>query len=49
VKDVNRLYEDVTRLGAEIAVPIETRPYGSRDFSLRDPNGVLLTCGQDWY
>ena len=31
-----------------IAVPIETRPYGIRDFSIRDPNGVELVFGQDW-
>jgi catechol 2,3-dioxygenase-like lactoylglutathione lyase family enzyme len=48
VKDVNRIYEDVVRQGAEIAVPIGTRPYRIRDFSVRDPNGVLLVFGQDW-
>jgi predicted enzyme related to lactoylglutathione lyase len=49
VKDVNVLYEDVSRRGAEIVVPIGTRPYKIRDFSIRDPNGVLLVFGQDWY
>jgi predicted enzyme related to lactoylglutathione lyase len=49
VKDVNALWEDVTKRGAEVAGPIETRPYGIRDFSLRDPNGVILVFGQDWY
>ncbi len=48
VKDVNALYADVMRRGATIAVPIETRPYGVRDFSLADPNGVMVVCGQDW-
>ena len=49
VKDVNALYEDVSRRGAEIEIPIETRPYKIRDFSILDPNGVLLVFAQDWY
>ena len=49
VKDVNALWNDLTARGAEVAQPIETRPYGIRDFSLRDPNGVILVFGQDWY
>ena len=48
VKDVNALYVEVTSRGAAIAVPIGTRPYGVRDFSIRDPNGVLVVFGQDW-
>jgi predicted enzyme related to lactoylglutathione lyase len=49
VKDVDALHQDVIARGAEIAMPIGTRPYGIRDFGLRDPNGVLLVFGQDWY
>ena len=48
VKDVNALYEEVRNQGAAIAVPIETRPYGVRDFSMYDPNGVMVVLGQDW-
>jgi len=48
VKDVNALYAEVTGRGAAIAVPIGTRPYGVRDFSIRDPNGVMVVFGQDW-
>jgi catechol 2,3-dioxygenase-like lactoylglutathione lyase family enzyme len=48
VRDVNALYEEVIRLGVPIDVPIETRPYGIRDFSIRDPNGVVVVLGQDW-
>ncbi|MBI3411604.1 MAG: VOC family protein [Planctomycetes bacterium] len=48
VKDVNALYEEVVKRGAAIAVPIETRPYRIRDFSIRDPNGVVIVFGQDW-
>ena len=48
IKDVNTLYEEVMQRGAEIVVPIGTRPYRVRDFAIRDPNGVLVVCGQDW-
>ena len=48
VKDVNALHAEVTARGAPIAVPIGTRPYGIRDFSVRDPNGVMVVFGQDW-
>jgi uncharacterized glyoxalase superfamily protein PhnB len=47
VKDVNALYEQVIKRGAAVAVPIGTRPYGVRDFSIRDPNGVEVVFGQD--
>ena len=47
VKDVNALYEEVLKQGAAIAVPLQTRSYGIRDFSLSDPNGVLVVLGQD--
>lgn len=48
VKDVNALYEQVITRGAAIEVPIETRRYGIRDFSILDPNNVMLVFGQDW-
>jgi predicted enzyme related to lactoylglutathione lyase len=48
VKDVNALYEQVVARGGTITVPIDTRPYGIRDFSIRDPNGVEVVLGQDW-
>ena len=48
VRDVNALYDEVVGRGAVIAVPIETRSYGIRDFSIVDPNGVLIVLGQDW-
>ena len=47
VKDVNALYQEVIGRGATVAVPIETRPYGIRDCSIWDPNGVMVVCGQD--
>lgn len=48
VRDVNLLYDEVTARGATIDVPIGTRSYGIRDFSIRDPNGVVVVLGQDW-
>jgi catechol 2,3-dioxygenase-like lactoylglutathione lyase family enzyme len=48
VKDVNALYEEVIGRRVPIDVPIDTRPYGIRDFSVRDPNGVVVIFGQDW-
>src|SRR5262245_37823915 len=48
VKDVDALHAEVTGRGAAIEVPIGTRPYGVRDFSVRDPNGVTVVFGQDW-
>ena len=48
VKDVNALYDEVVGRRVAIDVPIETRGYGIRDFSVRDPNGVMVVFGQDW-
>ena len=48
VRDVDALYDAVRDAGATVVAPIETRAYGIRDFSLRDPNGVLVVLGQDW-
>jgi predicted enzyme related to lactoylglutathione lyase len=48
VRNVNALYEQVISRGVAIDVPIETRPYRVRDFSIRDPNGVVVVFGQDW-
>ena len=48
VKDVDALYAEVTERGGTIAMPIGTRPYHVRDFSIRDPNDVEVVFGQDW-
>lgn len=49
VRDVDLLYEEVKKRGAELVVPIDDRPYEIRDFSIQDPNGVILVFGQDRY
>ena len=48
VRDVDMLYQEVVGRGVAIDVPIGTRLYGVRDFSIRDPNGVVVILGQDW-
>ena len=48
VRDVNLLHQQVVERGVAIDVPIGTRPYGVRDFSIRDPNDVVVVLGQDW-
>ena len=47
VKDVDRVYGEVAGRGAHITTALGTRPYGLRDFSIEDPNGVTLVFGQD--
>ena len=41
------LHSSAVRRGAAVVVPIGSRPYGIRDFSVRDPNGVELVFGAD--
>lgn len=45
---VDRLYERAERAGAEVLVPIEDTFYGSRGFSLRDPEGHQWHVGSPW-
>lgn len=47
VCDVDAYYREVVERGAEITAPCGDRPYGIRDFSLRDPNGIEIVFGQD--
>ena len=48
VEDVEKYHAEVVEMGVEISVPIGTRPYGIRDFSVDDPNGVRIEIAQDW-
>ena len=48
VKDVDRVHDEVVAKGARITGAIGTRPYRIRDFSIEDPNGVMLVFAQDW-
>ena len=49
VEAVDRYHDEVVERGGEVTMPIGTRPYGIRDFSIRDPNDVTVVFGQDWY
>lgn len=46
VGDADELYEFHTANGVEIAQSIDDRPYGLRDYSVRDLNGYYLSFGQ---
>lgn len=43
---VDTYYDQVTRAGARVAVPLADRPYGMRDFRIVDPSGNELSFGE---
>lgn len=43
--DIDALYDRARAAGAEIAMAIRDTDYGSRDFSVRDPEGHLWSFG----
>lgn len=45
VDDVDSLHDQAAAAGAEIALPLTDTDYGSRDFTLRDPEGGLWAFG----
>ncbi len=45
VGDADRLYDFHRANGVEITEPIEDRPYGIRDYAVRDVNGYYLAFG----
>jgi uncharacterized glyoxalase superfamily protein PhnB len=45
IDDVDTLYQRVQKAGGEIAVEITDTDYGSRDFTVRDPEGNLWAFG----
>jgi uncharacterized glyoxalase superfamily protein PhnB len=49
VGDADDLYEFHVANGVEIVEPIEDRPYGLRDYRVRDPYGNLLAFGHYIY
>lgn len=44
VDDADMLYERLAQAGVEIVDPIGERPWGHRNFELRDPSGLHLVC-----
>ena len=45
VDEVDSLHDRVREAGGEIAVELEDTDYGSRDFTVRDPEGNLWAFG----
>jgi uncharacterized glyoxalase superfamily protein PhnB len=43
--DVDSLYERAREAGADIALELTETDYGSRDFTVRDPEGNLWALG----
>lgn len=47
VRDVDAYCKEIVGRGAQITVEPGDRPYGIRDFTVRDPNGIDIVFGQD--
>ncbi len=45
VADADSYYHHVSASGAEILSPIEDKPWGMREFSVRSPDGHRITIG----
>ena len=45
IADPDSLHDRAVAAGAEIALPLTDTDYGSRDFTLRDPEGTLWSFG----
>ncbi len=46
-ENVDEYYVDFSSKGAKIIVALENQPYSMRDFVIEDPDGNLLTFGQE--
>jgi DNA-binding transcriptional MerR regulator/catechol 2,3-dioxygenase-like lactoylglutathione lyase family enzyme len=46
VEDPDALCEEYRQAGADIVDPVASRPYGMRDFVVRDPDGHRFTLGR---
>lgn len=47
VRDADSCHRELLERGARVVVELADRPYGIRDFTVRDPNGVDVVLGQD--
>tara|TARA_R110002167_G_scaffold195709_2_gene398467 strand:+ start:126 stop:497 length:372 start_codon:yes stop_codon:yes gene_type:complete len=43
--EVDSYYEEITAKGVEITSPLNTYPYGMRDFQIKDADGNLICFG----
>jgi uncharacterized glyoxalase superfamily protein PhnB len=48
VDDVESLFGELGRKGAEVVYAPTVQPYGMKEFAVRDPNGYVLGFGQEW-
>ncbi|MDI6026841.1 VOC family protein [Corticibacterium sp. UT-5YL-CI-8] len=48
VKDADAAYAKAKAAGAEIVTELTDRPYGSREFICRDPEGNIWSLGTYW-
>jgi len=46
VENVDEVYEEFCRRGAEIILPLNNKPWGLREFSVAAPDGHRITFGQ---
>jgi len=46
MRGVDAYFEQISKAGAETRTPPGDRPYGMRDFSIRDPSGNVLDFGE---
>lgn len=46
VHDVDAVYEEYQKSGANIVTPIGDRDYAMRDFDIKDPNGYIIVFGK---
>ncbi len=46
VEDVDAELARLLAAGVQVAVPIENKPWGDRQFMVRDPNGILIAIAQ---
>jgi uncharacterized glyoxalase superfamily protein PhnB len=46
VKDIDRVYHQHQASGAEIVEPLGTRPWGIRQYVVRDPNGYHVKIAE---
>lgn len=48
VEDVDAHHARAVAAGAEVVMPLTDQPYGSRDYSCRDPEGYVWSFGTYW-
>ncbi|MGD9560750.1 MAG: VOC family protein [Pyrinomonadaceae bacterium] len=46
LENVDEIYEELKKRGAEIIHPISNKPWGLRELSVRTPDGHRITYGQ---